>query len=174
MGRLPIVNATNCLDQLSQLLIRESIQCDRLTQNIGQERDAIKRMALSEFVAINRARIDILEGLGNLKVELDAFARELGSAYHAPKAGRTLTEILHRVQIPQAGAILRQYERLAEKVRAVKQDISVNQLLIKNVQSFLIRAMEAHRQPAKGEDLYTVSGCRSKMSVPAALIKQRG
>lgn len=174
MGRLSIVNATNSLDQLSQILIRESIQCDRLKQNIVQERDAVKRMALSEFVSINRVRIEILEGLGNLKVELDASVRELGFAYHVPEAGRTLTEILHRVQNPQAGVILQQYERLAEKVRAVKQDISVNQLLIKNIQSFLIRAMEAHRQPPKGEDLYTVSGCRSKMGVPAALIRQRG
>jgi len=174
MGRLPIVNATNSLDQLSQILTRESIQCDLLAQNIVQERDVIKRMALSEFVSINRARIEILEGLASLKGGLDAFVREFGSAYHMPEADRTLTEILHRVQSSQAGVILQQYERFAEKVRAVKQDISVNQLLIKNIQSFLLRAMEAHRPSPKGEDLYTVSGCRSKMGTSAALIRRRG
>lgn len=168
------MNATIALDQLSQILTRESIQCDLLVQNIVQERDVIKRMALSEFVSINQARIAIIEGLGNLKEELDAFVREFGAAYSVSQASRTITEILHRVQSPQAGVVLQQYERLAEKARAMKQEISVNQLLIKNIQSFLIRAMEAHRQPLQGEELYSVSGHGSKRSMPAALIRRQG
>jgi hypothetical protein len=174
MGRLPIVNASISLDQLTHILTRESAQCDLLAQNIVQEREAIKRMALHEFVSINQSRISILECLGGLKDEFEAFLQGFGEAYQVPEAGRTLTEILHRAQSPQAGLILQQYERLAEKVRLVKQDIAVNQLLIKNVQSFLLRAMEAHRQPPPGDDLYSMSGGQKQSSMPAALIRRQG
>ena len=166
------MNASISLDQLTHILTRESVQCDLLSQNNTQEREAIKCMALQEFVSINQSRISILECLHSLKEELDGLLERL--AVHVPEAGRTLTEILRRTQSPQAGIILEQYERLAEKVRAVKHDIAVNQVLIKSIQSFLIRAMEAHRQPPPGDDLYTVSGSRSKSGMPAALIKRQG
>lgn len=173
-GRLPIVNESISLDELSNILTRESVQCELLAQNIVQEREAIKCMALQEFVSINHSRISILECLRTLKEELDVVLDRLAIAYHLPKAGRTLIDILRQAHSPQAEVILQQYERLADKVRAVKHDIAVNQLLIKNVQSFLIRALEAHRQPPPGEDLYTVSGSRSNSGMPAALIRREG
>lgn len=168
------MNASISLDQLTHILTRESAQCDLLSQNIIQEREAIKCMALQDFVSINQSRIAILECFHGLKDELDGLLERLAVAYHVPEAGRTLTEILRRTQSPQAGIILEQYERLAEKVRVVKHDIAVNQVLIKSVQSFLIRAMEAHRQPPPGDALYTVSGSRSNSAVSAALIKRQG
>ncbi|NGZ08361.1 MAG: hypothetical protein CV088_03120 [Nitrospira sp. LK70] len=174
MGRLPIVNESISLDELSNILTRESVQCDLLAQNIVQEREAIKRLAFPEFVSINHSRIAILECLRILKEELDVVLDRLASAYHGPETGRTLTEILRQAHSPQAEGIMQQYERLADKVRAVKQDIAVNQILIKNIQSFLIRAMDAHRQPSPGEDLYTVSGSRSNSGMPAALIRREG
>jgi hypothetical protein len=174
MGRLPIVNALISLDQLTHLLTRESVQCDLLAHNIVQERDAIRRMALPEFVLINQSRISILESLHSLKNELDILLDDLAQAYHVPEASRTIIEILHRAQSPQAGMIVQQYEQLAEKVRAVKQDIAVNQVLIKNVQSFLMQAMEAHRQPSPGGDLYSMSGNRDNSSMPAAFIRRQG
>lgn len=70
--------------------------------------------------------------------------------------------------------ILQQYERLAEKVRAVKQDIQVNQILINHVQSFLMRAAEAHREGAKEEDLYSATGVRGSMAGQAVLIRRKG
>ncbi|MGZ8364809.1 MAG: hypothetical protein ACXW37_00490 [Nitrospira sp.] len=171
---MSIVNASISLDQLTHILTRESVQCDLLSQNIIQEREAIKCMALQDFVLINQSRISILECFHSLKEELDGLLERLAVAYHVPEAGRTLTEILRRTQSSQAGIILEQYERLAEKVRTVKHDIAVNQVLIKNVQSFLIRAMEAHHQPPPGDALYTVSGSRSNSGVSAALIKRQG
>jgi hypothetical protein len=174
MGRLSMVNASISLDELTQILAREAVQCDLLAQNIVQERDAIKSMALQTFVSINQSRISILECLHSLKEELDIVLDRLAVAHQVPEAGRTLTEILRRIQSPQAGIILEQYERLADKVRAVKHDIEVNQLLIKNVQSFLIRAMEAHRQTPPGDDLYTVSGSRSQSGMRASLIRRQG
>ncbi len=168
------MNASISLDQLTHILTRESVQCDLLSQNIIQEREAIKCMALQDFVSINQSRISILECFHSLKEELDGLLERLAVACHVPEAGRTLTEILRRTQSPQAGIILEQYERLAEKVRTVKHDIAVNQVLIKNVQSFLIRAMEAHHQPPPGDALYTVSGSRSTSGVSAALIKRQG
>ncbi|MGZ8380490.1 MAG: flagellar export chaperone FlgN [Nitrospira sp.] len=168
------MNASISLDQLTHILTRESVQCDLLSQNIIQEREAIKYMALQDFVLINQSRISILECFHSLKEELDGLLERLAVAYHVPEAGRTLTEILRRTQSPHAGIILEQYERLAEKVRTVKHDIAVNQVLIKNVQSFLIRAMEAHHQPPPGDALYTVSGSRSNSGVSAALIKRQG
>lgn len=173
-GRLPIVNASISLDELSKILTRESVQCDLLAQNIVQEREAIKCLELQEFVSINQSRISILECLRSLKEELDVALDRLAIAYDPPQVGRTLTEILRRTHSPQAEVILQQYERLADKVRAVKHNIAVNQLLIQNVQSFLIRAMEAHRQPPPGEDLYTMSGVRSNSGIQAALIRREG
>jgi FlgN protein len=174
MGRLSIVNASISLEQLTHILTRESAQCDLLSQNITQEREAIKCMELQAFVSINQSRISILECFHSLKEEQDGLLERLAVAYHVPEAGRTLTEILRRTHSPQAGSILEQYERLAEKVRAVKHDIAVNQVLIKSVQSFLIRAMEAHHQPPPEDALYTVSGSRSNSGMSAALIKRQG
>jgi hypothetical protein len=174
MGRFSIVNASISLDQLTHVLTRESDQCDLLAQNIVHERDAIKRMALSEFLSINQSRISILESLHRLKGERDTLLDDLAQAYQVPQPSRTIPEILHRAQSPQAGMILQQYERLAEKVRTVKQDIAVNQVLINNVQSFLLRAMEAHRQSLPAGDLYSESGGRQRNSVPAAVIRRQG
>ncbi|MDF0666428.1 MAG: flagellar export chaperone FlgN [Nitrospira sp.] len=168
------MNESISLDELSNILTRESVQCDLLAQNIVQEREVIKRLALQEFVSINHSRITILESLRILREELDVVLDRLASAYRGPETGRTLTEILGRTHSPQAEGIIQQYERLADKVRGVKHDITVNQILIKNIQSFLIRAMEAHRQPPLGEDLYTVSGSRSSSGMPAALIRREG
>lgn len=168
------MNASISLDELTDILTRESVQCDLLAQNIVQEREAIKGMEIQKFVSLNQSRMSILECLRSLKEELDEVLDRLAVACHVPEAGRTLTEILRRTQSPQMGLILQQYERLADQVRAVKHEIAVNQLLIKNIQSFLIRAMEAHRQPSPGDDLYTVSGARSDSGMPAALIRRQG
>ncbi|MDF0652013.1 MAG: flagellar export chaperone FlgN [Nitrospira sp.] len=168
------MNASIFLDELTNILTREFVQCDSLAQNIVREREAIKRLALQEFVSINQSRIAILDCLHSLKEELDTVLDRLAIACHVPEAGRTLTEILPRTHSPQAGEILQQYERLADKARAVKHDIAVNQLLIKNAQSFLIRATEAHHQPPPVDDLYTVSGSRSNSGMPAALIRREG
>lgn len=174
MGRFPIVNDSISFDQLSHILARESDQCDLLAQNIIQERDAIKRMALSEFLGISQSRSSILESLHHLKDELDLLLNNLPNIHQIPQSNRTVTEILHRAQGPQAGAILQQYGKLAEKVRAVKQDIGVNQILINNVQSFLMRAAEAHRQGATEEDLYSASGAPGSVSSQAVLIRRKG
>lgn len=174
MGRFAIVNASISLDQLTQVLARESDQCDRLAHNIVHERDAIKRMALSEFLSINQSRIAILESLHQLKSERDTLLDHFAEAYQMPPSGRTVPEILQRAQGAQAGMILRQYEQLAEKVREVKQDIAVNQVLINNVQSFLLRAMEVHRQSLPAGELYSESGGRQPHSMPAAVIRRQG
>ncbi|HBR49334.1 MAG TPA: hypothetical protein DEA71_04540 [Nitrospira sp.] len=173
-GQVPIVNASISLEQLPLILARESAHCDLLAQNIVQERDAIKRMALGDFLSINQSRISILESLHQLKDELDLLLDDLAHTYQVPLSNRTLTDILHRVQSPQAEVILAQYERLAEKVRAVKQDIAVNQVLIHSVQSFLVRALESHRQALPEGDLYSESGSRQQQHVPAAVIRRRG
>ena len=174
MGRFPIVNATIAFEQLPHILACESAQCDLLAQNIVQERDAIRRMALSEFLSINQSRISILESLHRLKDELDLLLDDLANTYQVPSSSRTITDILHRVDSPQAAVILRQYEHLAEKVRAVKQDIAANQVLIHSVQSFLLRALEAHRQSLPEGDLYSDSGSRQQQHVPAAVIRRQG
>jgi len=174
MGRFPIVNTSTSLAQLLHILDRESAHCDLLAQNIVQERDAIKRMALSEFLAISQSRSSILESLHHLKDELDLLLNNLANVHQIPRSSRTVTEILRQAQGPQAGAILQQYEKLAEKVRAVKQDIGVNQILINNVQSFLMRAAEAHRQGATEEDLYSASGALGSASSQALLIRRKG
>ncbi len=174
MGRLSIVNVSGSLDQLIDLLARESAQCELLAQNIRQERDAIKRMALHEFISINQARVSILECLSGLKEEFDAFVRDLAATHGVPETGRTLTNILQRMKSPQTQSILQQYERLAARVRTVQQDIGVNQVLVKNIQSFLARALEAHRQPAPESDVYSMLGGRNTSGMPATLIRRKG
>jgi hypothetical protein len=174
MGRLSIVNDLRLLDQLLHLLGRESEQCEFLSQNILLEREAIRRMALHEFVAINQTRISILERLSGLKEEFDAFARNLPAAYGLPETGRTVPDVLRRVKAPQAQAALERYERLADRVRTVQQDIAVNQLLIKNIQSFIVRALEAHRQPDPESNVYSISGSWNPGGAPATLIMRKG
>ncbi len=174
MGRLSIVNVSGSLDQFIDLLARESAQCELLAHNIRHERDAIKRMALHEFVAINQSRVSILERLNGLKEEFDAFVRELARIHDVPETSRTFTQILQRMKHPQTHAVLEQYERLAARVRTVQQDIAVNQVLVKNIQSFLARALEAHRQPAPESDVYSMLGGRNTSGMPATLIRRKG
>lgn len=174
MGRFPIVNASISPDQLIQILARESAQCDLLAQNIVHERDAVKRLALQEFHSINQVRTSILNSLGLLREELDVLLRALEERCHVPAASRTLSEILHQAYGTQADVVLQQYERLAEKARAVKQDIAVNQLLIKNVQSFLMRAAEAYRQGPQEDELYSASGVRGTAVGQAVMLKRKG
>ncbi len=174
MGRLSIVKDSRPLEQLIHLLGRESAQCELLAQNILHERDAIKRMALHEFVEINQARISILECLSGLKEEFDALVQDLPAAHALPETGGTLPDILQQIKSPRALAILEQYERLADRVRAVQRDIAVNQLLIQNIQSFIVRALEAHRQPTSESDVYSISGGRSTSSTLATLIRRKG
>ncbi len=174
MGRLSIVNDSRLLDQLLQLLGRESEQCELLAQNILQEREAIRRMVLHEFIAINQTRMSILERLSGLKEEFDAFVRTLPAAYGLPETGRALPDVLRRMKTPQAQAALERYERLADQVRTVQQDIAVNGLLVKNIQSFIVRALEAHRQPGPDSDGYSISGARNTGGTTATLIRRKG
>jgi hypothetical protein len=174
MGRLSIVNVSGSLDQLIDLIARESAQCELLAQNIRHERDAIKRMALDEFISTNQARVSILECLSGLKEEFDAFVRDLAVTHDVPETARTLPNILQRMKIPHTQAIVHQYERLAEQVRTVQQDIAVNQVLVNNIQSFLVRALEAHRQPAPESDVYSILGGRNTNGMPATLIRRKG
>lgn len=174
MGRLSIVKDSRLLEQVLHLLTCESAQCELLAQNILHERDAIKRMALHEFVAINQTRISILECLSGLKEEFDALVQDLLAAHGLPERGRTLPDLLQRIKSPRALALLEQYERLADRVRAVQRDIAVNQLLVQNIQSFIVRALEAHRQPASESDVYSISGGRGTSSTLATLIRRKG
>ncbi|MGE0642051.1 MAG: flagellar export chaperone FlgN [Nitrospira sp.] len=169
-----MVNVSHFLDQLSDLLARESAQCEHLSQTILQERDAIKRMALQEFVSINQARVSILECLNGLKDESDSLVRNLAAVYDVPVTARTVTDILRRTESPQGAAIIQQYERLAARTRTVQQEIAINQVLVKNIQSFLVRAMEAHRQHPQENDLYSMSGGRTTSRIPATLFRQKG
>jgi len=169
-----MVNAPHDLDQLRQLLTRESSQCDLLAQNILQGRDAMKRMALHEFLSINQTRVSLLECLSALKEEFDAVVHRLTAAHGLPEGDWTFAGILQRTRSPQSDEIVRQYERLAEQVRAVKQEIAVNQLLVKNIQSFLVKAMEAHRQTAPETDLYSMSGGLNSSGSLATLIRRKG
>ena len=134
----------------------------------------MKRMALHEFVAINHTRMSILERLSGLKEEFDALVRDLPAAHGLPETGRTLPDVLQRMKTPQAQAVLERYERLADRVRVVQQDIAVNQLLVKNIQSFIVRALEAHRQPDPEGDVYSISGGRKTGGAPATLIRRKG
>lgn len=168
------MNDSRLLDQLLHLLGRESAQCELLARSILQERDAMKRMALHEFVAINHTRMSILERLSGLKEEFDALVRDLPAAHGLPETGRTLPDVLQRMKTPQAQAVLERYERLADRVRVVQQDIAVNQLLVKNIQSFIVRALEAHRQPDPEGDVYSISGGRKTGGAPATLIRRKG
>lgn len=169
-----MLNTSTPLDRLSHILTSESHQCDLLAQNIVEEREAIKRMALHEFLSINQTRVGILECLGALKEEFDECVRTLATTYQVPEANRTLTDVLHRSEGPGGEAVLRQYERLAEKARALKQDIAVNQLLIQNVQSFLTRAADVRRSGAQEDELYSASGVRGTIAGPAVLLKRQG
>lgn len=168
------MNVSISLDELTDILARESVQCDRLAHNIVQEREAIKGMALQNFITINQARISILECLQGLKEELDGVLDRLAVAHHVPGTERTFTQVLHRIHAPQAHVVLQQYERLAEKARSVTHDLAINQMLITNVQSFLVRAMEVYRQPAQEDGLYTVSGSRNTSGTSSALIRRQG
>lgn len=162
------------LEQVLHLLNRESAQCDLLAHNILLERDAIKRMALHEFIAINQSRISILECLSGLKEQFDWLVRDLSTSHGLPDTGRTLPDILQSIKSSQAFAGLELYERLADRVRAVQRDIAVNQLLVKNIQSFIVRALEAHRQTAPECDVYSISGGRGSTGTPATLIRCKG
>jgi DNA-binding transcriptional regulator YbjK len=174
MGRLSIVNDSRLLDQFLHLLGRESEQCELLAQNILQERDVIKHMSLHEFVAINQTRMSILERLSGLKEEFDALVRDLSAAYSLPETGRALPDLLQRMKTSQAHAALERYERLADRVRTVQHDIAVNQLLVKNIQSFIVRALEAHRHPGPESEGYSISGARHTGGTPATLIRRKG
>lgn len=169
-----MVNGFTFLDQLRDLLHCEFAQCELLAKNILQERDAIRRMALHEFVSVNQSRVALLERLSGLKDEFDSVVRDLAAVCGVSETARTLTDVLQLTHSPQMADLIRQYEKLAERARAVKQDIAINQLLVKNIQSILVRALEAHRQPSCADDLYSMSGGPNQSGTPAALIRRKG
>ncbi|BCA54789.1 protein of unknown function, FlgN-like domain [Nitrospira sp. KM1] len=162
------------LPQLADILSREESACELLLATLREERSAIQRLAVSEFTSINERRLGILASLETLDTERQRFAGQVSASWGLPPAAVTLQTILEQMKSASVPGLDERYARLAERLRAIREEIALNSTLIDNIRQFIEQMMSAWTSSANSEGLYSPSGGRHSAIYEGSFLQQRG
>ncbi len=165
--------ASSVIPHLTDILIREEAECDRLLATLREERTAIRRLTLSDFGTINEHRLNILHSLDEIEAERRHAMDHLAEMWGAPPNSLTLQAVIDRFKTSGNQGLEEQHTRLAGKIRAAREEIAFNARLIDGIQTFIKKALHAWTDAAPKEGIYSSSGaCRPDGT--GALLRQRG
>lgn len=162
------------LAPLTDILIREEEACDRLLATLHQERTAIRRLKIDDFVTINEDRGSILESLERLEAERRHAMRDISRSWNLPEEALTLQRIVERLKSSGTSGLDERYARLARKLRVVREEIAFNAKLIEAIQSFVTKVLSAWSEGRPAEGIYSFGGDRGFRASGGALLRQRG
>ena len=168
------VPASSVLPQLSDILDREESACDRLLSTLYDERTAIRRLAIADFLAINERRLAILSALETLELERQGLTSRLSDSWGFPQASVTLQAIVDRLKASGSSGLDERYVRLAGKLRGIREEIVLNAGLIDAIRGFIEQVLSAWTSSTNSEGLYSLSGQRETAVLGGSLLEQRG
>ncbi|MDH4186928.1 MAG: flagellar protein FlgN [Nitrospira sp.] len=156
------------------ILTREEAHCELLHRTLEQERSALRRLSVTEFPALNEQRISNLMQLQSLEAERASLVNRLADAWGLPRTTVTLQTIIDRLDQLEKREVERCHERLAEKVRTVRQDTAMNALLVSGIQTLCRNAMHLSMKVLPEQGLYSSSGTSQRVGTGGIIMRQRG
>ncbi len=157
---------------LSDLLSREEAQCDLLETTIREEREAIRSLAIDRFAAINETRTAVLRTLRSLEEERVAIMDRLAEEWHLDRHTISLSVVCARVNPAEGQRLDRRHERVASKIRRLRDEIALNAMMIAQFQHVLQGALRVCEDLWAGDGMYSATG-RAR-AVAAMMVAQRG
>lgn len=170
---MPPFSGSNLTANLLHLFELEEQACHHLIETLHQERAAIRMLAVGEFQAINRRRLEILEALQKQEKDRDRLSAALAGVRGLP-ADSSLYAVLDS-RCDEDHCVLRAaYGRLMVVARTTHREIQLNTALIEGVRAFLRSALDAVLTAGNADKLYNAAGlCRSAIT-RATIIRQQG
>jgi FlgN protein len=156
------------------ILTREETHCDLLHQSLQQERDALRRLSVTELPALNEQRLRNLQQLQSLESERAVIVGHVADAWGLPRETVTLQAIIDRLDQREKREVERCHERLTAKVRALRQDTAVNALLVAGIQTLCRKAMHLTGEALPMQNTYSSSGEYQRVEVGGTMLRQRG
>jgi flagellar biosynthesis/type III secretory pathway chaperone len=158
--------------RLADLLSREEVQCQLLETTIREEREAIRRLAIDRFAGINDTRTAVLRTIRSLEEERVAVMDRLAEEWRLDRKTMSLPLVCARLNSAEAQGLDRSAERVASKIRRLRDEIAVNAMMIAQFQQVLQGALHVCGHLWSGNDLYSAQG--QARAVSAMVVTQRG
>ncbi len=156
------------------ILTREESHCDVLQQTLHQERTALRKLSFTEFPALNEQRLRNLREFQSLESERAAVVKRCAEAWSLPRETVTLQDVIDRLDRREQQDIERCHERLAAKVRALRQETVVNEVLVAGIQTLCRKAMHLSIEALPERGTYSASGESQRAGIGGAMLRQRG
>jgi flagellar biosynthesis/type III secretory pathway chaperone len=160
--------------QLDHILRREEAQCDALAHNIQRERQALRTLALTDMAEVNRQRAALLDDLLLLETERTAWVVRLADRWNLAPSAISLSIILERLETAEAQGLEALYTRMAGKIRALRQEISINASILNSLQVFIRKGLNVVHQATAPLGLYSGSGEPHQCGMGALMFRQKG
>jgi hypothetical protein len=162
------------LQQLDHILRREEAQCDALAHNIQRERQALRTLTMTDMAEVNHQRAALLDDLLLLETERTAWVVRLADRWDLAPSAISLSVILARLEIAEAQRLETLYTRMAEKIRALRREISINASILNTLQVFIRKGLDAMHQATAPLGLYSGSGEPDPCGMGALMFRQKG
>ena len=162
------------LQHLDHILRREEAQCDALAHNIQRERQALRTLALTDMAEVNHQRATLLDELLLLETERTAWVVGLADRWSLAPSAISLSVILERLETTEAQRLEALYTRMAGKIRALRQEISINAGILNSLQAFIRKGLNVVRQATAPLGLYSGSGEPRDCGLDALMFRQKG
>jgi flagellar biosynthesis/type III secretory pathway chaperone len=167
-------NTASAATSILDIFTREEAHCDLLYQTLQQERNAIRRLSVTEFPTLNEQRLSNLQQLQSLESERAAVVNRFADAWGLPRTTVTLQAIIDRLDLGDKQNVERCHERLAEKVRVLRQETAVNGMLVAGIQTLCRKAMHLTGEALPKRDTYSSSGESQRVGIGGTMLRQRG
>lgn len=162
------------LQQLDHILRREEAQCDALAYNIQRERQALRTLKLTDMAEVNHQRAGLLDDLLLLETERTAWVARLADHWNLAPSAISLSVILERLDTTEASRLEALYTRMAEKIRGLRHEISINAGILNGLQAFIRKGLNVMRQATAPLGLYSGSGEPDPCGMGAIMFRQKG
>jgi flagellar biosynthesis/type III secretory pathway chaperone len=162
------------LQQLDHILRREEAQCDALAHNIQRERQALRTLTLTDMAEVNHQRAALLDDLLLLETERTAWVVRLADRWNLSPSAISLSVILERLESTDAQRLEVLYAGMAGKIRALRQEISINAGILNSLQAFIRKGLNVMRQATAPLGLYSESGAPRECGIDALMFRQKG
>lgn len=167
-------NTASAAASILDILTREEAHCNLLCQTLQQERNALRRLSVEEFPALNEQRLRNLQQLQALEAERTAVVNRLADAWRLPREIMTLQVIIDRLDQRDQRDVEQCHERLTTKVRTLRQDTAVNAALVAGIQTLCRKAMHLTSEALPEQGIYSASGKSQRVGIGGTMLRQRG
>jgi flagellar biosynthesis/type III secretory pathway chaperone len=162
------------LSALIGLLEEQQARFEAFLTLLHEEQTAIKTISSTSLVAVNEAKLKVLEEIRLLEDKRGAAVARLAANWRVEPEGLTLRGIAERVGPIEAGTLLRLQDRLNKAILAVRDATAFNGGLIARSLVFLNQGLDVWRVRPREAARYSPSGAIEAAATRSAFVEQQG